>query len=236
MVRLPAPQHLADPVIDRRVGGVVLAIHLEIDAQRRPARAEIRLPLQLHLPAGDRQRPFPPGLVVEGDRAFAGVDLLHRHIKHPPGLGVDRQEAGIGLLPLLAQAGQHDLHDVVIALGGMAQRVVEIARLVEVGRREELVLEAEGVEEPPQHGVVVVAEAREFAERVGHARSAAAAGSRAASPGCGTLSGTLRIPSMSSEKQISRVGISEITSKARRIIVVRATSPKVPICGRPEGP
>jgi hypothetical protein len=52
----------------------------------------------------------------------------------------------------------------------------------------------------------------------------------------GTLPGTFRIPSMSSEKQISRVGMSDITSKARRTIVVRATSPKVPIWGRPEGP
>jgi hypothetical protein len=53
----------------------------------------------------------------------------------------------------------------------------------------------------------------------------------------GTLSGTLRMPSMSSEKQISRVGMSFVMhSKARRIMVVRATSPKVPICGRPDGP
>jgi hypothetical protein len=52
----------------------------------------------------------------------------------------------------------------------------------------------------------------------------------------GTLSGTLRMPSRSSEKQKSRVGMSEMTSKARRIIVVRATSPKVPMCGSPEGP
>ena len=54
--------------------------------------------------------------------------------------------------------------------------------------------------------------------------------------GFGTFSGTLRIPSMSSEKQKSRVGMSEMISKARRIIEVRATSPKVPIWGRPEGP
>ena len=53
---------------------------------------------------------------------------------------------------------------------------------------------------------------------------------------CGTFSGTFRIPSMSSEKQISRVGMSLMISKARRIIVVRCTSPKVPICGRPDGP
>ena len=52
----------------------------------------------------------------------------------------------------------------------------------------------------------------------------------------GTFSGTLRMPSMSSEKQTSRVGMSEMVSKARRIIVVRATSPKVPMCGSPEGP
>ena len=52
----------------------------------------------------------------------------------------------------------------------------------------------------------------------------------------GTLPGTLRIPSRSSEKQIILVGMSLIASKARRIIVVRSTSPKVPICGNPDGP
>ncbi len=41
---------------------------------------------------------------------------------------------------------------------------------------------------------------------------------------------------MSSEKAISRVGMSLISSKARRTQVVRATSPKVPIWGRPDGP
>ena len=41
---------------------------------------------------------------------------------------------------------------------------------------------------------------------------------------------------MSSEMAISRVGMSLISSKARRTQVVRATSPKVPIWGRPEGP
>ncbi len=52
----------------------------------------------------------------------------------------------------------------------------------------------------------------------------------------GRLSGTLRKPSISSEKQISLVGISLIAAKALRTIVVRATSPNVPICGSPEGP
>ena len=39
-----------------------------------------------------------------------------------------------------------------------------------------------------------------------------------------------------SEKAINLVGISLKISKAWRTIVVRATSPKVPICGKPEGP
>ena len=43
---------------------------------------------------------------------------------------------------------------------------------------------------------------------------------------------------MSSEKQMSRVLRlpSVSTSKACRTMVVRATSPKVPMCGRPDGP
>ena len=61
---------------------------------------------------------------------------------------------------------------------------------------------------------------------------------RAISSWFGTLPGTLRRPSMSSEKQMSRVGTrSSVRSRnAVRTIVVRATSPKVPMCGRPEGP
>ena len=54
----------------------------------------------------------------------------------------------------------------------------------------------------------------------------------------GTLSGTFRRPSMSSEKAIRWVAtLSPVsTRKAWRTIEVRATSPKVPICGSPEGP
>ncbi len=54
----------------------------------------------------------------------------------------------------------------------------------------------------------------------------------------GTLSGTLRRPSMSSENAISRVfTLSSVsTRKAWRTMVVRATSPNVPMCGSPEGP
>ena len=168
MLGRAAAQHLADAVVDRRVGGMVLAIHLEIDVQRRPAGAEVGLPLQLHMAARDRQGPFAARLVVEGDLAAHGVHVLDRHVQDAAGFRVDRQEAGIGLLPLLAQAGQHDLHDRVVTLGRQPQRVVELARLVELGRADELVFEAEGVQEAAQHGVVVVAEAGIFTEGIGH--------------------------------------------------------------------
>ena len=43
---------------------------------------------------------------------------------------------------------------------------------------------------------------------------------------------------MSSEKATRRVGMRSpvITRKACRTMEVRATSPKVPMCGSPEGP
>jgi hypothetical protein len=53
---------------------------------------------------------------------------------------------------------------------------------------------------------------------------------------CGTPGGTLRMPSMSSEKAIRRVGQSTISVSAWRTIKVRATSWKVPRCGSPDGP
>ena len=54
----------------------------------------------------------------------------------------------------------------------------------------------------------------------------------------GMLSGTLRKPSMSSEKAISLVlTLSPVsTRKACRTMLVRATSPNVPKCGKPDGP
>jgi len=45
----------------------------------------------------------------------------------------------------------------------------------------------------------------------------------------GRLVGTLRSPSMSSEKASRRVLAFDISEKARRTQVVRATSPNVPI-------
>ena len=81
---------------------------------------------------------------------------------------MDRQERRIGLLPLLAQRGQHDRHDGVVALEHRQQRRVEAAGAVAFRRRQELVVEAERVEEGAQARVVVCAEAVMRAERIGH--------------------------------------------------------------------
>ena len=147
---------------------MVLAIHLEIDAQRRPARAKVGFPLKLHVAPRNQKGPLFAVLVVEGDVAVLGVYLLHRDIKNAARLRMDWQEAGIGLLPLLAQRGQHDFHDCVIALGGKAKGRIKFARSIEFGRRDKLVLEPESIEEPAQHGVVMVAEALVFTEGIGN--------------------------------------------------------------------
>ncbi len=142
------------------VGLVVLAEHLEIDVERGPAHAEVRLPLQLHMAAGDRHGGVAPVLVGEGHGAILGIDLLHGDIEHAAGNGRDRQEGRIGRLPLGPEGRQHHGHDLVIAFGGEAQDVIELARAVIFRRAGEFVVEAEGVEKPAQHGVVVRAEAR----------------------------------------------------------------------------
>ena len=168
MLRLAPAQNLANLVINGRVGGMVLAIHLEIDIQSRPARAEIRLPLQFHIAAGHRQRGLSAILVVKGNRAILGIHIQQRHIQNAARLWRNRQKDRIGLLAFLAQAGQHDLHQIVIAFGGAQQHLVKPAILVKIGRADELILKAERIQKTAQHGIVVVAEAFKLAERVGH--------------------------------------------------------------------
>ena len=170
MLWRPRPQRPADRVIDRLVGRVFLAIHFEIDAKRRPTGSEIRLPLQLHVSAGDRQRPFAPVFVIERDLALRGINVLHRHIKHAAGFRVDRKENRIGLSPLVAQRFQHDRHQVVIPFRTPQQDLVEPTGFVEGPRRIELVFKTERVQETAQHRVVVVAKALMGPERVGHRR------------------------------------------------------------------
>ena len=161
-------QDAADFRIDRRIGLVVLAEHLEIDAQRSPAHAEIRLPLQLHPATGHRQRRLGAVLVIKGDRAGLRVDRLHRHVEHAAGLRRDRQEGRIGRLALCPQRRQHDIHDGVILFRRLQQHRVIGAGPVELGCGLELVGEAETVQETPQAAIHVGAIAVGRAEGIGH--------------------------------------------------------------------
>ena len=55
----------------------ILAGHLVVDAERDPAHRPVRLPLQLAMAAGDRQRDALLGVgIVVGDRA--GLDVMRR--------------------------------------------------------------------------------------------------------------------------------------------------------------
>ena len=161
-------QNTADLVIDRRVGAVILAVHLKVDIKGGPTGAKVGLPLQLHIAAGQRQGHFGAIFIVEGDRAFLGVDRFHRHIHYPPRFRVDRQEDRIGLPTLLAQRLQHHFHDLVILFSSAQKHLVELAGAVEFRGRDKLVLEPEGIQKTPQHGVVMRAKAVVFAERIGH--------------------------------------------------------------------
>ena len=147
----------------------VLAVHLVVDLEREPAAGPVGLPLQLDVAAGDRRLDQRAVLVAVDDGAGVDIGLDHRHLQHAAGLGRDRQEDRIGLLALLAQRRQHDRLHLVVVLQHREQHLVEAARLVPIGRRLELVLEAERIEEGAQAGVVGRAEARMLvAERIGH--------------------------------------------------------------------
>ena len=168
MVRLLAAQYFADPVIDRGIGGMVFTVHLKIDVQRRPARPEIGLPLQFHIATRDRQGHLLTVLGVEGNRTRLSVHMLHRHVHNPPAFRVDRQENRIGLTTFLTQRFQHDLHNVIILLSRAQQNFVKLSSGIELGRRNKLILEAEGIQEPAQHRVVMMAKALVGAKRVRH--------------------------------------------------------------------
>ena len=147
----------------------VLAGHLVVDAERGPAHRPVRLPLQLAMAAGDRQRDALFGLgIVIGDGAGLGVVLHDRHIQHHAGARADRQERRIARRALLAQRRQHDRHHLVDALQQRSSVASNLPGLVIVGRAGEFVVEAEGVEKGAQPRIVVRAETRMGAERIGH--------------------------------------------------------------------
>ena len=117
----------ANFVIDGGVGGMIFAIHFKINAKGGPAGTKIRLPLQFHIAARDRQRVLNAILVVKADRPFGGINVLHGHIKHAAGVGMDGQEDGIALAALFAQTGQHHFHDLVIFFCRLQQDGVKAA-------------------------------------------------------------------------------------------------------------
>ena len=168
LVRRLGAEDPADLGIDRRVGLMVLAEHLEVDAKRRPAHAEVGLPLQFHIAAGHGQRRVLAVLVRERHRASLGVDRLHRHVEHAARGRRDRKEWRICFAALVAKRGQHHLHDVIVFFGGAKQHRVEPPRPVERGRRREFVFEAEGVKEGAEPRIHVSAIALVRAEGIGH--------------------------------------------------------------------
>ncbi len=148
----------------------ILARHLVVDAERRPAQRPVGLPLALDGAAGDRnlgQLVVGVG-IAEDDGAGLGIALGDRHLQHGAAHRRDRQEGRIGLLALLAQRRQHDRHHLVIGLQHLLQHRVEAPGLVDLGGADELVGEAEAVEEGAQARIVAGAEALIFAEGVGH--------------------------------------------------------------------
>jgi hypothetical protein len=108
----------------------------------------------------------PPVLVDHGAGVLVGLD--ERHLQDPPGLGTEGQEGAVGGPALGPERGQHHRHDVVVVGENRLERGVEAARAVALGRAHQLVVEAEGVEEGAEAGVVVGAEALVGAEGVGH--------------------------------------------------------------------
>ena len=161
-------QGLAYLRVERLVRQVILAKHLEVDAQGCPAHAEVGLPLHLHLAAGDGLGDLLAVLVVIGDRAGGGIDALHRHVKDTAGLGGDGKEGAVASPSFLAQCGQHDVHDAVVCGERLHEHRVEHARAIGFCRRHKLVLEAEAIEERAQACVVVMGEAFVCAEGVWH--------------------------------------------------------------------
>ena len=136
--------------------------------QRIPPHGPVGLPLQLAMTAGDGGHELFVGFgIAPGDRACLGVHGLQRNLHDDAGRGVDGQEGRIGGGALRPQRGQHDRLHGFEPLQHMQQRGVETAGLVIVGRRGEFGIEAEAVEEGPQHGVVVMGEALELAEGIG---------------------------------------------------------------------
>ena len=150
----------------------VLARHLVVDAERRPAHRPIRLPLQLAMAARDRhlrqparcRDPCRRSSPTATSRSTIGTCSTW------PGRRRDRQEGTVGGAAFGPERRQDHVADRIVMLQHLEQRRVEAPGGVALGRREELVVEAERVEKCLQPRIVVMAEALMLAERIGHLR------------------------------------------------------------------
>ena len=186
----------------------ILAGHFVIDAAAHtsasPSRASIAACTGRRSPASRRARRYrdrarrscPPPR-----RARCGTCMT------TPVSRMDRQERRIGRRPLLAQRRQHDLPAPRRSAPAYAAAPRRNGRIVIVRRRREFVVETEADRESRA--------AAHYCARRNCRAFRTDRGSRVSGlPRCaaissllGTLSGTLRSPSMSSEKAISRVAI-----------------------------
>ena len=116
------------------------------------------------------------------------------------------------------------------------QRLVEAAGLVALGRAQEFVVETETIQEGAQPRILVRAEAFMRAEGIGdRGQRLAEIGRQHLRLGQVVRHFAQAIHVVGKRDQPGRER-RDIVSKAWRTQVVRATSPKVPICGRPDGP
>ena len=166
--RAAAAEHLGNAAGLQVAVSEVLAAHLVIDAEGDPAHPPVNLPLQLGMAAEDRGLDIL-AKVMEPDDPGLRIDHRHRHLQHLPGCRRDRENRRIGLAPLLAQGGQHDVHDRAEIAQHAAQGIIECPGIVAIGGRDKFVLEPEAVEEFAQHRVVVMREAFVLVERIGDA-------------------------------------------------------------------
>ena len=166
MFRCRVPQNTTNFIINRGIGGVILAIHLKIHPKGRPARTKIGFPLQLHIAASHRKGHLFTLFGVKGNGAILGVHRIHRYIKHPSCLRMNGQEDGVGFLPLLAKRDQHHLHDIIIFFHSPQQNLIKLTRLIELCGADEVIFKAKCVQKPTQHGIVVMTEALIFPKRI----------------------------------------------------------------------
>ncbi len=145
----------------------VLAIHFIVNAKRNPAHGPIDLPLKLCLPAQDRLCDCL-SFIIEADDPGIGIDHLDRDLQDNSALRADRENGRIGCGALLAQRRQHDVHDRLIMAQDILQRLIERARIVALGRRDEFILETEPIKKLAEHRIVVMRETFELIEGVGN--------------------------------------------------------------------